>query len=290
MSDDGTNKRDLSRGPELDSSPLWAGDGSALFFERIGGVNRNIWRMNPDGSEPSRITDVVALSGQRDAFINDHHPTAGVLFSVRSSIDALRTIWKMMPDGSEPAPINTPSWALIPPRWSSDGTRVAWSKLIFQVVPAEDELWVIDADGTNARMLSKTLAQSQGAEWDWDPIGPRLALATDVAGSFDIWLVPADGSTMTQITTGANAAEPVWSPDGSKIAYRDSNTNALFVISSDGTNQVDLAVTGTDMQWSSDGNRLAHCGDGGLAVIGADGQDGLFVDAGSCRSGFSYRR
>ncbi len=45
----------------------------------------------------------------------------------------------------------------------------------------------------------------------------------------------------------------------------------IYTMSSDGTNQVSLGVTGTDPAWSADGSKLAFRSDDGIATVNADG-------------------
>ena len=52
------------------------------------------------------------------------------------------------------------------------------------------------------------------------------------AETSDLYIINADGTGKTQITNTPSEAEhdPVWSPDGSKIAYHTDNTGKVFVI------------------------------------------------------------
>jgi len=76
----------------------------------------------------------------------------------------------------------------------------------------------------------------------------------------------ADGSDRRQLPA-EDAAQPAWSPDGSKIAFVDSQSGSLYVINADGTGLrrvVDLAgLMGgrgnltMSPSWSPDGTSLA---------------------------------
>ena len=76
----------------------------------------------------------------------------------------------------------------------------------------------------------------------------------------------ADGSGVTQLTNGpANNIYPVWSPDGTKLAFdrqRDSDHEwELYVMNADGSGQVNLTNNPADnfvyFTWSPDGTRIA---------------------------------
>jgi dipeptidyl aminopeptidase/acylaminoacyl peptidase len=81
--------------------------------------------------------------------------------------------------------------------------------------------------------------------------------------SGDIWTMNPDGSGVTQITTAAgNDLFPVWSPDGSQIAFqsnRDGNYE-IYVMNADGSGTARLTNNAASDQtpaWSPDGTKIA---------------------------------
>lgn len=76
-----------------------------------------------------------------------------------------------------------------------------------------------------------------------------------------LYLVNADGSSETLITSGS-ITDPVWSPDGTRIAYvsqRDGNQE-IYVMNADGSNQTKLTnnpAADNDPQWSPDSTNIA---------------------------------
>jgi len=90
-------------------------------------------------------------------------------------------------------------------------------------------------------------------------------LAVDLQGS--LWIIPAKGGRAKRITDYFNdARQPVWSPDGSRIAYfayRDGGYD-LWTIKPDGSDQRKLTQGAWDDRepaWSPDGRRIAFSSD-----------------------------
>jgi TolB protein len=87
----------------------------------------------------------------------------------------------------------------------------------------------------------------------------------------NIWLMNADGSGATQLTSSPDDApvsysHPAWSPDGSKLAYvaiDDAGAPAIFVSGADGKNAKKIADGGADPAWSPDGTQVAYSNDDG---------------------------
>ena len=140
-----------------------------------------------------------------------------------------------------------------------------------------EDIWIMDTDGTNLRNLTNDPAAD--SEPEWSPDGTRIAFVSDRGGNPDIYVMAADGSNVADLTnTAATEADPAWSPDGSTIAY-DRNPSEgpskIWVMDSDGANQHPLANDSQfDMQptWSPDGSKIAYSAmRNGIWAMNADG-------------------
>ena len=116
--------------------------------------------------------------------------------------------------------------------WSPDGSRLAFNG-------TGGGIWIVAADGSGP-------AQMDGIGVRWSPSGSLLAFeagSPSDAGLWvpgGIWLMKADGSGAMQVVTVGY--EPMWSADGSRIAYLDEGS--LYVADLDGTNVEMLADLG----------------------------------------------
>src|SRR5688572_9201151 len=64
------------------------------------------------------------------------------------------------------------------------------------------------------------------------------------AGNSDIYLIRADGSGRTQLTTAPrNDFSPNWSPDGKRLVFRSTRdgNDELYVMNADGSGQFNLS-------------------------------------------------
>ena len=88
-----------------------------------------------------------------------------------------------------------------------------------------------------------------------------------------IYTVEPDGSNLSQLTSSTSLDRPVWSPDGTKIAFsqiregitfRSSAVSGISVMSADGSNVRDLHTSKTNGSllpaWLPDGTKLAFNG------------------------------
>ncbi|MBT9143232.1 MAG: Dipeptidyl-peptidase 5 [Dehalococcoidia bacterium] len=84
------------------------------------------------------------------------------------------------------------------------------------------------------------------------PLPERIAFQRpDRHGACDIWVMNADGSEQRELAEGEY---PVWSPDGTKIAFQRGR--GIWVMNADGSEQRWLAE-GWRPAWSPDGTRIA---------------------------------
>ena len=157
------------------------------------------------------------------------------------------------------------------------------------------EVYSIGADGSSERRLTWTSGTEQAPTWS--PDGQRIAYErSDGGDGFRIWVMGADGSGQTALSTpaetNADDRDPAWSPDGTRIAFASTRAGTwnLWVMDADGGNPRRVSETfASDPAWSPDGRELAYVGLDGIGVVGADGTNPRTVSApGAFASGPSW--
>jgi Tol biopolymer transport system component len=203
----------------------------------------DLYVANADGSGPTRITTASAYHGQWSP--DGSHL---VYMSPRSGY---HQIYVSDTNGLNEIQLTSDSAAHDYPRWSPDGSRIAFTK--------DQSTWVMNADGSDAHLV---LASSFVDAVSWSPDGNQIAF-----GGLEVFVMNADGTHYHALTytPNHNSTAPVWSPDGTRIAFitnRDSAASDIYVMNADGTNQIALThspygVANEQIAWSPDGTRLA---------------------------------
>jgi TolB protein len=186
-----------------DQAPRWSPDGRRIAFTSSRGGNFDVYVMDADGKNVTRITDHAANVSPDGRLVAFAAQTLQRLqfWSYQVHVLDLATKTTRAIDGSA-------CW----PNWSPDG-RLA--NVLLEKEPSR--LQVRNADGSNARELAAD-PQRWAYYPDWSKDGRLIALSVSPAHhegeDWDLAVIPADGSRPLQkLTTGpGNDRVPDWRP------------------------------------------------------------------------------
>jgi len=119
----------------------------------------------------------------------------------------------------------------------------------------------------------------------WSPNGRLIAFSSKRTGSFDIFVMNADGTGTRRLTsTRDDEANPTWSPDGERLAFdRDRD---IYVVNAHGTDLVritDDQAADTEPAWSPDGRWIAYV-KGANETVGKDLREVWLIRPNATRS------
>ena len=167
--------------------------------------------------------------------------------------------------------------------WSPDGRWLAFDW--FGCTSAQPGLWVLSARGEPRRLIA-TDCPSLVPPWAWSPDGAQLATIGDALTLLD----PSTGRATDLGVIVDVTAGPVWSPDGSQIAYGARGGLIYSVDVKSGQNSLLVQLPGNmhsiaGIDWSPDGARMAIVANVAgsspsqhLYLMNADGSGLRFID------------
>src|SRR4051794_38554503 len=147
------------------------------------------------------------------------------------------------------------------PVWSPSGDRVAF---VSHETGKDRNIFVMrpDAPGESVNLATQLTHYAENgsiSELVWSPDGTKLAYEREQGAFRQIFVVAADGSTLTPLTIASPGEHPTWAPDGGKIAF-SKGEEQVWTTNADGSNAIAPVANalGHDPAWSPDGTFIAY--------------------------------
>lgn len=159
MGEDGKGAKRLTDHWASDVSPTWSADARKIAFVSDRGGSPNVYVLAIDEKEAKRVTFDANGTGKDNQ--SPSWSPRGDRIAFQSRIGGAWQVLTMKPDGSEVRQL-TAQGNNEDPVWSPDGRLIGFVR--------DGKIWVMEADGTNARQIGGSAGQSSNVSWS-----PRLA-------------------------------------------------------------------------------------------------------------------
>ena len=196
---DGSGMQKLTMNREYDAEPIVSGEGKHIVFGSKQYGDFNVYIMNSDGSNVRRLTDRIGYDG-----------------GPWISPDGRKIVWRAWyPESRE--------------------ERALWRECMEKdyIIPLPLDLWIMNADGSDKKLLLRNGATNFAPSWH--PDGIHIVFSSNMddwneerkryGHNFELYIIRQDGEGLERLTHNAVFdGFPMFSPDGSKISFA-SNRN-----------------------------------------------------------------
>ena len=245
MRADGSGRRTLTHSLAEDGAPAWSPDGTQIAFHRVldyvdGRFNIEIFLMRADGRNVRQLTNHFG-DDQDPAWSPDGHSIvfARTFRNTRELVvmDAIGGDLRVLVTGD----INGA------PSWSPDGRQIAFERA---AVGFGSEIWIVGADGSRLRQLTRRRPNGSGCEvdrWpDWAPDGRTIVFGRNLGIACEqsqLYTIRPDGSRLTKLGARKRVVDvpgvvppngPRYSPDGKSIVTVGRGAKSLVILTTGG--------------------------------------------------------
>jgi Tol biopolymer transport system component len=241
-------------------SPRWSPDGKWIAFQRGDGIRFDVFLIATAGGEVRQLTrENNTINGVAWLPDSEH-----VLYSSSrgSTMPYLPTtgLWEVSIRNGSVRQVTSGELSYAQPDVGGTGVIVA-SRMQLQT-----DIWEFpfgDLPLDNVRRGRRMTHQTGHVLTPTaDPSGKEIAFLSDSGGHANLWIADVTSGALRQITherdPNVAVGVPLWSPDGSAIAFVYSRGNpgltfGVWLVNPDGSNLRPLANPGLGAAWSSDG-------------------------------------
>ena len=207
----------LTTGPMSLGPPLLALDGTRLFAE---GLLRRGELVRYDSRSQRFMPFLSGISAGELDFSRDGNWVSYVKYPERA-------LWRSRIDSSERQQLTDAPVAAFLPRWSPDGTQIAYVDLQSGL---PWKIFLISAQGGTAQELVG--GNDAVADPNWSPDGKRICFGRSpysAASTKKIEVIDLSSKQISKIPGSDNLYSPRWSPDGQHLAALSADSKKLLL-------------------------------------------------------------
>jgi len=217
-----------------------------IAFDSDRDGNREVYTMNPDGSNQVNLTQnpaddfepVWSPDGTHIAFVSN-----------RPTDDGGQYIYTMQADGTDVVQISKENDSQMP-NWSPLGSQIAYF--------SKGDIYLINIfEGTEVRL---TDSPEKDENPKISPDGQQIAWLKGEGDGRTLYVMNIDGSNVVQVTKAGTANDIEWSVDGRLFTHWNQPDGICFncIVSADGTDVQDAGGKGTIQEflpfWTDEGD------------------------------------
>lgn len=250
--------RQYTRGEKSVSNVAWSPDSKLLAFTMDAGDEKDarpqVWFMYANGGEPWQVTKHKA--GVRTFQFSPDGKTLLLVATATTPADEekrskekddavvvdhdfkMEQLWTWNIATSEEKQITKGDFTVSDPRWSPDGSHIAFTTVPTPLTDdaSEQTAWVLDVASGQRRKLVDTQDNTHTARWSGDGqwIAYLSSRGMDIYQT-NLFVVSAAGGAPRKLTGSfeLNAGEPIWGPDGKTIYFSTDKREAVNIFAVD---------------------------------------------------------
>lgn len=246
MDQDGKNPKNITNWEGVDWV-YYAYKDKIYFISDRDTTHRNyfLYEMDVNGENVRRISNILLV----DSWFGTRNEGSEIV--VTSKDDGEKAFYILGMDGEVKAKLRPELGYINDPIFSPDGKQILFrgSKDKFSRERKDvDELYRMNADGTNLKRLTHYPASDTTADWYsyhagppcWDANTNTISYMAFQKGNYSIFTIKPDGTDVRQLTDDSmNQGYHAWSPDGKWIVFDGSDLQNehfdIYLMKSDGT-------------------------------------------------------
>jgi Tol biopolymer transport system component len=272
--------------------------GTTTLTARLAGITPAVWTVQvvagEVGIEPSRVGLLVGQRSALRALLRDQGPSGsrapGASWSSdRTDVAAVREGGVVDAVGLGHAVVTaTAPWG----KKASADVFVVGDLLLSSNRGGNYGIYQMRAPGP-VTLLPVLVDSASNIQAALSPDRTRIAFSSNRSGSFDLYLMDADGQNLRRLTSSpGNEGEPAWTPDGGRVVYTStSGTNTqVAIMSADGSENRPLTTASGgnhSPSVSPDGRSIAFVsargGNHAIYTMAVDGSNQRRLTNGSAR-------